>query len=195
MTEKTKLFFATAFRLYPDARFFVKAEDDAYVLLPRLLLAADQWEAMSADFIGCMGYGRPVPRPSDPKFEVNIGLFGSSYILRVYGPLYALSRRVVEHVIVRHVDHLRMSGPTEDVAVSLWMLGHAAKYFEDRRLCSPRCHAAAVGVWQRCRTTMGWPLDKFEVVHADPACRRQAQFPLPYFLPSEQREWMAQHFI
>ena len=63
-----------------------------------------------------MGYGKPRVQPSHPKREANANLFGSTYMLRVYGPLYALSRRVVENVIVKHMDHLRLSGATEGEA-------------------------------------------------------------------------------
>ena len=70
------------------------------------------------------------------------------------------------------------------------MLAFKSVVLDDTRICSPICHAASVAIWDG--SVPGLPLEHFPAVHADPACRQEVPFPLPYMPARRGREWLTQ---
>lgn len=178
LTNKTKNFFVTAAALY-DADWYVKVDDDVYLMVERILLAAKQWAKMGAGYIGCMKHGYVWKEEDTRWFEPKHLLLGNEYYLHAYGSIYVMSKRTVEDVIVRNFNNLRYFA-NEDTTVGSWMLGHNVTHFEDMRLCATRCSERAVGILRNECAGLCEPLKDLKLVHEARACRLPAEDPLPY---------------
>ena len=84
-----------------------------------------------------MKHGVTWTQPGTRWYEPAHLLIGPTYYLHAYGSIYALSRRVVQDVVVANFGHLRMLS-NEDTSVGAWMLGHQvmAEMAEKRPACS-----------------------------------------------------------
>ncbi|KAG2500745.1 hypothetical protein HYH03_001509 [Edaphochlamys debaryana] len=179
LTAKTRLFFVTVARLYPSARFVVKADDDVWLHPQRLMMAADQWLAVGADLVSCMTNGEPRYRASHRSHDPWAALYGTRYPLRPMGSLYALSARAVRGVAGNTQRPLRISQATEDAAVGGWLLGSNAVFYEDSRLCRRSCaDNATVALFDPL--AMGLTLAQIMAAHLSPACTAVPPWPLPY---------------
>ncbi|GMH38226.1 hypothetical protein BSKO_06110 [Bryopsis sp. KO-2023] len=181
LTNKTKNFFTTAAALY-DAEWYVKVDDDVYLMVERILLAAKQWAKMGAGYIGCMKHGYVWKEENTRWFEPQHLLLGNEYYLHAYGSIYVMSKRTVEDVIVRNFNNLRYFA-NEDTTVGSWMLGHNVTHFEDMRLCATHCSGKAVGILRNECAGLCDPLKDLYLVHNARSCRFPAEDPLPY-MPS-----------
>lgn len=181
LTNKTKTFMATAFSLY-DPDWVVKVDDDVYYMIERTLLAMDQWDKMGATYVGCMKHGHVWATENSRWHEPQHLLFGGDYFLHAYGSIYAMHRTVVENVILRNFNSLRIFA-NEDVTVGSWMLGQNVVHFEDMRLCATKCSEAAIGILRNECAGLCNPLKDLYLVHHAKSCQGPPKIPLPY-LPS-----------
>ncbi|PKU81267.1 probable beta-1,3-galactosyltransferase 14 isoform X1 [Dendrobium catenatum] len=147
---KTLAFFKSAYSLF-DCDFYVKADDDIYLRPDRLSLLIAKERANSQTYLGCMKKG---PVFTDPKlkwYEPLSFLLGSEYFLHAYGPIYALSAKVVASLVSLRNDSFRMFS-NEDVTLGAWMLAMNVNHEDNRALCSPNCTPSSIAVWDipRC---------------------------------------------
>jgi len=181
LANKTKSFFRAVMEGHsPD--WIVKVDDDIYLMPDRLLAAAKQWKRMGAGYIGCMKHGDVWKYEGTRWFEPQHILLGSDYFLHAYGSLYVMSREVVEKVIIRNMDNLRMLA-NEDTSVGVWMLSHNVTHFEDMRLCSEECATEAIGIRKKDCMGLCSPTKDMYIAHRTKSCREEATDPLPY-MPS-----------
>ncbi|KAF3778458.1 putative beta-1-3-galactosyltransferase 14 [Nymphaea thermarum] len=124
LPHKTLAFFTSAYGLY-DADFYVKADDDIYLRPDRLsaLLAKERSHPLT--YLGCM------------KRE---------YFLHAYGPIYALSAKVVGNLVALPNNSLRMFS-NEDVTVGAWMLAMNVNHEHNMALCQTTCSSSSIAVW------------------------------------------------
>ncbi|GLC35563.1 hypothetical protein PLESTB_000193500 [Pleodorina starrii] len=176
--EKAMLFFSQVLQQYPSVEFVVKAEDGAYLQPQRLLMAADQWAAMQADYIGCMGFSKVANSARRLTHERYAHLLSAEYPMRALNPIYVLSRRAVESV-ARNAGRLRLLGGADDTSVALWMLRITSKYFDDQRLCATACRNNTVAVVSP-RRPEGLDARRLASTAVNSECAAEAAWPLPY---------------
>jgi Galactosyltransferase len=106
LPQKTTAFFeAVAAAYYAD--WVVKMDDDVYLNPQRLRLVMKQWNAMRAEYIGCMKHGVVHHDPSSKWFEPAGLLIGPEYHMNAFGSIYVASGRVVDDVIIPNKERLR----------------------------------------------------------------------------------------
>ena len=124
LPEKTMQFFLAATARY-NTNFILKIDDDVYLNPQRLRLAALQWAAMPAEYIGCFHKG-PVLGQKDDRdskwFEPSGDLLGKEYHLNAFGSAYVVSGLVADKVIAPNAARLRRLA-NEGAPWRLW--GHA----------------------------------------------------------------------
>jgi hypothetical protein len=171
LPNKTRTFFHSVAQAY-QADWIVKMDDDVYMMPERLHLAAKQWDTAGAEYVGCMANGDVSSDEADGKwYEPRHELLGREYPLHAYGSMYALSGGVVERVVVRSFDTLRLLA-NEDTSVGAWMLSHEVRHFDDERLCVElNCTAAAVGVGSIECAGLCDPVADLYRLHGSKACR------------------------
>lgn len=165
-----------------DPDWVVKVDDDMYLLVERLLLAAKQWDKMGAGYIGCMKHGYVWKEEGERWYEPQHLLVGNEYFLHAYGSLYATSGEVVKNVVLKNYDNLRLFS-NEDTSVGVWMIAHNVTHFEDMRLCAEGCSDAAIGVLRKSCMGLCNPTKDMLLIHRANHCQTEAVDPLPY-LPS-----------
>ena len=109
LPEKTLKFFLAATARY-NAHFIVKIDDDVYLNPQRLQMAAAQWNAMNAEYIGCMKKGQVLGSSDDRDnkwYEPSGALLGEEYHLNAFGSVYAVSGLVAGQVIANNAAQLR----------------------------------------------------------------------------------------
>jgi hypothetical protein len=178
LPNKTRTFFNAVGRAY-QAGWVVKLDDDVYLMPQRLPLVAQQWGRMGAGYVGCMKHGDVWKKPGTRWYEPRNLLIGKAYYLHAYGSIYVLSGDVVERVVVRNFDNLRLLA-NEDTTVGVWMLSHAVTHFEDMRLCVPGCNQAAVGVLSNWCAGLCDPVADMYRMHGNESCQMAVKAPLPY---------------
>ncbi|GMH38302.1 hypothetical protein BSKO_06186 [Bryopsis sp. KO-2023] len=178
LTNKTKMFITTAAALY-DADWYMKVDDDVYLMVERVLLAAKQWAKMGAGYIGCMKHGPVLQNEGNRWYEPQHLLIGKEYYLHAYGSIYVLAKRTVENVVVKNFHDLR-SLASEDTTVGAWMLGHNVVHFEDMRLCTSRCSPSAVALLRNECAGLCNPLKDLYSAYGSRSCRFPTVEPLPY---------------
>ncbi|KAK9674483.1 hypothetical protein RND81_12G235500 [Saponaria officinalis] len=142
---KTLAFFKAAYALF-DSEFYVKADDDIYLRPDRLSLLLAKERSNPQTYIGCMKKG---PVFTDPKlkwYEPLSHLLGKEYFLHAYGPIYALSAKVVRTLTALRNDSFRMFS-NEDVTIGSWMLAMNVNHENNQELCSAECTSTSIAVW------------------------------------------------
>ncbi|PKA46040.1 putative beta-1,3-galactosyltransferase 14 [Apostasia shenzhenica] len=138
-------FFKAAYALF-ESDFYVKADDDIYLRPDRLSLLLAKERESAQTYLGCMKKG---PVFTDPKlkwYEPLSYLLGSDYFLHAYGPIYALSAKVVESLVSLRNDSFRLFS-NEDVTIGSWMLAMNVNHENNKALCSPECTSTSIAVW------------------------------------------------
>ncbi|KAG2500741.1 hypothetical protein HYH03_001505 [Edaphochlamys debaryana] len=185
LSNKTRVYLREVLRQYPNVDYVVKMDDDVLILPERLLMAADSWTAMGADYVGCANKVQPDADPASRYYNPHHRLV-KTYPLYFHGSNYMLSGRIVRDVILPNFDNLRTARSTEDTALSWWMLASDAVFFEDRRLCRLTCDAATVALADQEHA--GFPMEYWDEVMSNPGCTAPAEFPLPY-VPVQYRKY------
>lgn len=147
---KTLAFFKAAYALF-DSEFYVKADDDIYLRPDRLSILLAKERPNPQTYIGCMKKG-PVFTDSSLKwYEPLSYMLGKEYFLHAYGPIYALSVKVVRNLVALRNDSFRMFS-NEDVTIGSWMLAMNVNHENIHELCSPKCTSSSIAVWDipRC---------------------------------------------
>ncbi|KAK9688823.1 hypothetical protein RND81_09G013400 [Saponaria officinalis] len=142
---KTLSFFKAAYALF-DSEFYVKADDDIYLRPDRLSLMLAKKRSNPQTYIGCMKKG---PVFTDPKlkwYEPLSHLLGKEYFFHAYGPIYALSAKVVRSLVALRNDSFRMFS-NEDVTIGSWMLAMNVNHENNLELCSSECTSTSIAVW------------------------------------------------
>ncbi|KAL9232454.1 hypothetical protein vseg_007565 [Gypsophila vaccaria] len=142
---KTLAYFKAAYALF-DSEFYVKADDDIYLRPDRLSLLLAKERSNPQTYIGCMKKG---PVFTDPKlkwYEPLSHLLGKEYFLHAYGPIYALSAKVVRTLAALRNDSFRMFS-NEDVTIGSWMLAMNVNHENNQELCSSECTSTSIAVW------------------------------------------------
>ncbi|KAK9831532.1 hypothetical protein WJX81_006529 [Elliptochloris bilobata] len=129
-----------------DADFIVKVDDDVYLRIDLIPLAARQWAARQADYIGCMKNGPVFTDRRQRWFEPAHALLGAEYFTHAWGSMYVLSGRAAAAAATLPSGMLRFFN-NEDVTVGSWMLAFNVTHFDDRRLCEPACSATSIAVY------------------------------------------------
>lgn len=147
---KTFAFFKAAYALF-DSEFYVKADDDIYLRPDRLSLLLAKQRPDPQTYIGCMKKGPVFTNPKLKWYEPMSYLLGSEYFLHAYGPIYALSAKVVSSLVVLRNDSFRMFS-NEDVTIGAWMLAMNVNHENTLELCSRECTSTSIAVWDipRC---------------------------------------------
>ncbi|CAI5524642.1 unnamed protein product [Closterium sp. Naga37s-1] len=92
--HKTLVYFTTVFKLY-EAEFFIKANDDIFLVPDRLSSLIARPRKSPRTYLGCLKKGAVFTNPKMKWFEPKSWLVGSEYFLHAYGPIYSLSYDVV----------------------------------------------------------------------------------------------------
>jgi Galactosyltransferase len=165
LPRKTTAFFLAVHAKY-QADWVLKMDDDVYLTPPRLPLAMAQWDHMKVEYIGCMKHGEVHMDPENKWYEPAWPIIGERNHLHAYGSIYSVQGRVVDNIVAPNSRLLRyianegaalhtptplptIPGPHRtrmpaDTTFGLWMLAFNVTFFEDMRLCSPKCHPHAV---------------------------------------------------
>uniref|UniRef100_A0A7C9E1V6 Hexosyltransferase n=1 Tax=Opuntia streptacantha TaxID=393608 RepID=A0A7C9E1V6_OPUST len=142
---KTLAFFKAAYSLF-DSEFYVKADDDIYLRPDRLSLLLAKERSNPQTYIGCMKKGPVFTDPNLKWYEPLAYLLGKEYFLHAYGPIYALSAKVVRSLISLRNDSFRMFS-NEDVTIGSWMLAMNVNHENNHALCSSECTSSSIAVW------------------------------------------------
>ncbi|KNA22425.1 hypothetical protein SOVF_033890 isoform A, partial [Spinacia oleracea] len=147
---KTLAFFKAAYALF-DSEFYVKADDDIYLKPDRLSLLLAKERSDPQTYLGCMKKGPVFTSPKLKWYEPMSSLLGSEYFLHAYGPIYALSAKVVRSLVALRNDSFRMFS-NEDVTIGAWMLAMNVNHENNLQLCSSECTSTSIAVWDipRC---------------------------------------------
>ncbi|XP_074290278.1 putative beta-1,3-galactosyltransferase 14 [Silene latifolia] len=142
---KTLAFFKASYALF-DSEFYVKADDDIYLRPDRLSLLLAKERSNPQTYIGCMKKGPVFTNPKLKWYEPLSHLLGNEYFLHAYGPIYALSAKVVRTLVALRNDSFRMFS-NEDVTIGSWMLAMNVNHENNHELCSPECTSTSIAVW------------------------------------------------
>jgi hypothetical protein len=185
--------FLNAVGIIYQADWVVKLDDKVYLMPERLPLVAQQWAKIGAGYVGCMARGDVHDHPKSKWYEPRHLLFGKEYSLHALASTYILSGDVVERVVVRNFDNLRLLN-NEGTMVGLWMLSHDVTFFEDRRVCVKECVLNGVVLSGWC-AGLCEPIKDMYTAHAVGACRKRVKGPLRYIhsdaeLQEFERMWV-----
>ncbi|CAI5950068.1 unnamed protein product, partial [Closterium sp. NIES-64] len=151
------VYFTTLFKLY-EVEFYVKADDDIYLIPDRLSSLIARPRNSSRTYIGCMKRGTVGTNPDMKWYErkswlLGLGyerkswLLGSHYFMHAFGAIYALSYDVVNILNAIPDDGLSMF-TNEDVSVGAWMLAFDVQHEKSYALCQKNCTPSAVALWE-----------------------------------------------
>ncbi|XP_074319316.1 putative beta-1,3-galactosyltransferase 13 [Silene latifolia] len=173
LPHKTLAFFKAAYALF-DSEFYVKQDDDIYLRPDRLSLLLAKDRSNPQTYIGCMKKGSVFTDPKLKWYEPLSDLLGKEYFLHAYGPIYALSAKVVRSLVAIRNDSFRMFS-NEDVTIGSWMLAMNVSHENNLELCSPRCTSTSIAVWDipRC-SGLCRPETKMVELHKKEVCRGYA---------------------
>ncbi|CAI5950064.1 unnamed protein product, partial [Closterium sp. NIES-64] len=93
--RKALVYFTSLFKLY-EAEFYVKADDDIYLIPDRLASLVAMPRKSPRTYLGCFKNGAVVTNPDMSEFEPNSRLLGPQYFLHAYSNIYSLSYGVVK---------------------------------------------------------------------------------------------------
>lgn len=93
-----------------NARWIVKLDDDVYLIPPRLAAATSQWDAMGAEYIGCMKHGDVHTDVDHKWFEPTWKLLPRRAHMNAYGSIYAVSGDIAARVLGKNGNKLRHLG-------------------------------------------------------------------------------------
>jgi hypothetical protein len=109
-SRKLLAFYLKVVDLY-DARWIVKVDDSVYLNPQRLKLAATQWAAMRADYVGCMKRGVIIPAywkfERQRHFDKDHLLLGQGHKLNAHKAAFALDSGVVHEALKPNAHRLR----------------------------------------------------------------------------------------
>ncbi|CAI7850263.1 unnamed protein product, partial [Closterium sp. NIES-54] len=94
LNRKTLVYFTSLFKLY-EAEFYVKADDDIYLIPDRLSSLIARPRKSPRTYIGCMKKGAVGSNPNIKWYERKSWLLGSHYFVHAFGAIYLLSYDVV----------------------------------------------------------------------------------------------------
>lgn len=166
---KTLAFFKAAYALF-DSEFYVKADDDIYLKPDRLSLLLAKERSDPQTYLGCMKKGPVFTSPKLKWYEPMSYLLGSEYFLHAYGPIYALSAKVVRSLVALRNDSFRMFS-NEDVTIGAWMLAMNVNHENNLELCARECTSTSIAVWDipRCSGLCN-PEERMLELHKMEAC-------------------------
>ncbi|CAI5486688.1 unnamed protein product [Closterium sp. Naga37s-1] len=95
VNRKALVYFTSLFKLY-EAEFYVKADDDIYLIPDRLASLVAMPRKSPRTYLGCFKNGAVVTNPDMSEFEPNSRLLGPQYFLHAYSNIYSLSYGVVK---------------------------------------------------------------------------------------------------
>ncbi|CAI7765348.1 unnamed protein product, partial [Closterium sp. NIES-54] len=132
LNHKTLVYFTSLFKLY-EAEFYVKADDDIYLIPERLSSLIARPRDSPRTYLGCFKRGSVITDPKKRWFEPKSELLGSHYFAHAFGSIYSLSYGVVQTLNAIPTDGLSMF-TNEDVSVGAWMLAFDVQH-ENLRSC------------------------------------------------------------
>lgn len=178
LTNKTLTFFRQAIATW-DVEYVMKVDDDVYLRVDRVPLAALQWGERAADYVGCMKRGPVYTTPNLKWHEPQHALIGETYFTHCWGTTYVLSGRAAAMLGGLNAAHLRFFA-NEDVTVGAWMLALGVHHLDDRRLCESSCSPSSISVFDMPKCAgLCEPAEQLPKLHASPACRTPSAAPLP----------------
>ncbi|CAI7877541.1 unnamed protein product, partial [Closterium sp. NIES-53] len=89
------VYFTSLFKLY-EAEFYVKADDDIYLIPERLSSLIARPRDSPRTYLGCFKRGSVITDPKKRWFEPKSELLGSHYFAHAFGSIYSLSYGVVQ---------------------------------------------------------------------------------------------------
>ncbi|CAI5931594.1 unnamed protein product [Closterium sp. NIES-65] len=107
LNHKTLVYFTSLFKLY-EADFYIKADDDIYLIPERLSSLIARPRDSPRTYLGCFKRGTVITDPKKRWFEPNSELLGSHYFAHAFGSIYSLSYGVVEILNAIPEDGLSM---------------------------------------------------------------------------------------
>ncbi|CAI7770893.1 unnamed protein product, partial [Closterium sp. NIES-54] len=146
LNRKTLVYFTSLFKLY-EAEFYVKADDDIYLIPDRLSSLIARPRKSPRTYIGCMKKGAVGSNPNIKWYERKSWLLGSHYFVHAFGAIYLLSYDVVNILNAIPEDGLSMF-TNEDVSVGAWMLAFDVQHEKTAYLCRKDCTPSAVAIWE-----------------------------------------------
>jgi hypothetical protein len=182
LPAKSAAFFRLAVRVWPQARYIVKVDDDVYLRPSALPLLLPGWQRRSVDYVGCMKSHAIVTDPAQRWAEPRaLHLGGNSYFVHSWGSAYALSHRFASMLAALPAGALRRFA-NEDVSVGAWALALDVTLLDDRRMCAQDCGAdpLATAVWNfSCTGVCDAPrgLRSLHAMHACSAAATPAALP------------------
>ncbi|CAI5486687.1 unnamed protein product [Closterium sp. Naga37s-1] len=168
LNRKTLVYFTTLFKLY-EVEFYVKADDDIYLIPDRLSSLIARPRNSSRTYIGCMKRGTVGTNPDMKWYERKSWLLGSHYFMHAFGAIYALSYDVVNILNAIPNDGLSMF-TNEDVSVGAWMLAFDVQHEKSYALCQKNCTPSAVALWEPICAGLCRPYVQMKELHRNPAC-------------------------
>eukprot|EP00884_Botryococcus_braunii_P015751 jgi/Botrbrau1/285/Bobra.0022s0253.1 len=119
------------------AKYIIKADDDSYVRMDRLVQAISQWDTMGAGYIGCMQQRNNqlamTLSPEDPLYDPHHAIYDGDSTYAADTGFLAVEGRVVDGLLQSGLS-LRVGGHA-DTMVGWVMKAFNVSHFDDRRLC------------------------------------------------------------
>jgi len=180
LNHKTYLFFRTAIRQYPNAKYFVKADDDIWLFPERLRVTLSDGLAPTEkglaprserSYIGCFKKG-PIFKDNKLKWYEPFWplLSTNEYHLHTWGPIYSLSNALVADLGQLPDGSMRFL-TNEDTTVGLWMIGLNATQEDDRRFCHAACSTNTIVVYDLPRCSgLCKPIQRLQELNGVPEC-------------------------
>ncbi|CAI7731237.1 unnamed protein product [Closterium sp. NIES-53] len=174
LNRKTLVYFTSLFKLY-EAEFYVKADDDIYLIPDRLSSLIARPRKSPRTYIGCMKKGAVGSNPNIKWYERKSWLLGSHYFVHAFGAIYLLSYDVVNILNAIPEDGLSMF-TNEDVSVGAWMLAFDVQHEKTAYLCRKDCTPSAVAIWEPLCAGLCKPDVQMKELHRNPACSGTGTF-------------------
>ncbi|CAI6006555.1 unnamed protein product [Closterium sp. NIES-65] len=168
LNRKILLFFTTAFKLY-EAKYYIKIDDDIFLMPERLSALIAKPRASPRTYLGCFKKGNVITDPKKRWFEPQAWLLGAEYHLYASGAIYLLSYDVVQILNSIPKGRMRML-VNEDASMGAWMLAFDVSHEKTPSLCQKRCSRSAVAIWDAQCSGICHIERRMKELHTNGAC-------------------------